>query len=201
MKEMLEHDIHGDEMEYPVTSIYLDDIVFSGASDKAFGNEVHKKYRIRHYHDKEQKKLELKHKVGDESTKQSSMITQKVYQAIIDQDMDVLELYFDDPLIRQFTIDMLRFNMLPKLIIYYKREAYKDSTDNLRITFDHSLSSDLFDEDYNDIDFPLLGGDKLILEIKYQFYLPDNIKAILDKINLNQIAYSKYFMGYSSLNI
>ena len=48
---------------YKVISIYMDDLVFTGAADKAFGNQVHKKYRVRYYDDPSKKKLELKYKV------------------------------------------------------------------------------------------------------------------------------------------
>lgn len=201
LRFILNHDAHGTELTYPVHSVYLDDLVFNGASDKAFGNEIHKKYRIRHYHDSSDKKLELKIKSGHDTQKISTAISKEVYEAIVHRNLEELQKHFDDDLIRRFTLDFLKSYLNPVCIIKYDREAYKDETDNLRITFDHSLSVSRYGEGFQDMDLKLLKDSMLILEIKYEHYLPRNIKEILNKIHLNQIAYSKYFMGYNSLEL
>ena len=198
---LLEHDVHGEKDDYPVHSVYLDDILFTGAADKAFGNEVHQKYRIRFYHHEDKKKLELKHKIGNVSTKYSTPINDELYHALIEQNLDVIERYVDDELIRRYMLDMLKNNLEPKVMIKYNREAYKDSIDNLRVTFDHSLLGSMFDEFDFEPDNRLLQNNKLILEVKYEHYLPKNIKQIIKKINPNLIAFSKYFLGYNSLGI
>ena len=196
------HDIHGAKDAYNVTSIYLDDLVFTAASDKAFGNQLHKKYRIRFYNDKAIKKLELKEKTGDEAVKYSTPINDEVYQAILNQDLNILEKYFDDDLIRRFTLDMLRNLLYPTCFIQYFREAYKDESDNLRITFDTSLCTERYEEDDDlEIEHKLIRDTMMILEIKYEHYLPRIVKDIMKMINPNQIAYSKYFMGYDSLDL
>ncbi|MBN2604531.1 MAG: polyphosphate polymerase domain-containing protein [Bacilli bacterium] len=200
LKHLLRHDMHGEKESYNVSSIYFDDLVFSGASDKAFGNDAHKKYRIRYYGDFSHKKLELKYKSAFETVKYSTPIDDEIYQAILLSDLDYLHQKFDDDLIRRLTLDMLLHHLSPTLIIQYQREAYIDEFNNLRITFDHSLFANRFEmEKVAHMDLKLLESSFLILEIKYQSFFPDTIKEILKKINLNQIAYSKYFMGYSSL--
>lgn len=199
ISSMLTHDKHGDRESYNIISIYLDDIVHSGAADKAFGNELHRKYRIRYYDSSDKMKLELKEKIGEESTKFSTVISEELYNAILTQDMDVLEQHKNDELIRKYMLSMLRFNLTPKLVIGYDREAYRDETDNLRITFDHALNCDHYFEGDVKADHQLLQSTKMILEVKYEHFLPKEIKVILNKYKLNQIAYSKYFMGYSAL--
>jgi hypothetical protein len=201
VQNILIHDKHGTDDSYDVISIYIDDIVFSGAADKAFGNEVHKKYRIRHYNDPNILKLELKYKIGDLSTKHSTSINQEVCDAIINQDLDVLERYFDDDLIRRYTLDMMKNHLEAKCYIKYKREAYKDELDNIRLTFDHSLSAERFSVPMEGMDMNLMHGNNLILEVKYENYMPSTVKEILKRITLNQIAYSKYFLGFNSLEL
>ena len=196
---LLVHDKHGDSDAYPVNSIYLDDIYFSGAQDKAFGNETHKKYRIRYYDDKTKMKLELKKKVGNSSSKTSTVINNEVYNAILDGNVDVLEQYFDNKLIRLFTLDFYRNNFEPKCVILYKREAYRDETDNFRITFDQSLEVSRFDPDISGESIKLVKDSMLIMEIKYEHFIPKEVKAILKAISANQIAYSKYFLGYNQI--
>ena len=199
IKILLIHDQHGEEDSYEVNSIYLDDIYFSGAQDKAFGNQLHKKYRIRYYTDQSKKKLELKKKIGNDSTKLSTPLTEELYQAIIHQDIDILEKHFDDKLIRQYTLDFLKNHLEPKCNIQYKREAYRDETDNFRITFDHSLRISRFDENIDAESIKLIKDSMLIMEIKYEFFLPKEIKQIIKSISANQISYSKYFTGYEQL--
>lgn len=197
LQEFLVHDQHGTEDGYPVHSIYLDDLVFSGASDKAFGNEYHKKYRIRYYHDINVKKLELKEKSGDDSVKSSTVLTEEMYQAILNHDLDVLSAHLDkDEVIRRFVLDMMTKHLLPKVIMSYQREAYKDPSDNCRITFDHSLCGEMYDENLFESDFALLSDHLLILEVKYEHYLPKQVQSIIEEIKPDHIAYSKYFYGY-----
>lgn len=200
IKSMLIHDKHGTDDSYQVTSIYLDDLVFSGASDKAFGNEIHKKYRVRYYDDIAKKKLELKHKIGNESTKFSTPISDELYAAIIGQNLDVLHAHFDDELIRRYTLDFYKGHLEPVCYIKYKREAYKDELDNLRLTFDHSLAVERFQTEESGMELKLMRDTNLILEIKYKHYMPAFIKEVLKKVSLNQTAYSKYFLGFSSLD-
>lgn len=201
IKLTFNHDLHGDKDAYNVTSIYLDDLVFSGASDKAFGNQFHKKYRVRYYNDIDQKRLELKEKTGESSVKYSTDINDEVYNGIINQDLNILEKYFDDDLIRKFTLDMLKNLLTPTCFIKYQREAYSDDSNNLRITFDNLLCGERYCEGNPEIDYKLIKDTTMILEIKYQNYLPRIVKDLLKIINPNHIAYSKYYMGYDSIGL
>ena len=199
VRSLLNHDQHGEDIDYPVHSIYLDDIYDAGAGDKAFGNQFHKKYRIRHYHNPSQKKLELKEKVGNISTKHSIELSNELYDGIVKGDLNVLEQHFEKELIRRFTLTHLTAHLTPRAYIKYHREAYKDKDDNLRLTFDSSLSVSRYVGDDEGVYIKLLPDTMLILEIKYEHYLPKEIKTILNQITLTQIAYSKYFLGYDQL--
>ncbi|AIO18647.1 VTC domain protein [Candidatus Izimaplasma bacterium HR1] len=199
IKTLLIHDQHGPNESYQVNSIYLDDIYFSGAQDKAFGNELHKKYRIRYYDDITMKKLELKKKTGNSSIKISTPINEEVFKAIVDNDIDILEKHFDDKLIRLYTLDFFRNNLEPKCNIIYKREAYRDESDNFRITFDHSLEVSRFDKEISGENIKLMKDTMLMMEIKYEHFIPKEIKTIIKSIAANQIAYSKYFLGYDQI--
>lgn len=201
IKLLLVHDQHGDAESYQVNSIYLDDMYFSGAMDKAFGNELHKKYRIRYYDDKNLKKLEMKKKTGNDSYKTSTILSAELYNAIIEKDVDVLEQHFDNKLIRAFTLDLYLKNLEPKCNIVYKREAYKDETDNFRLTFDHSLEVSRFDPDLEGENIKLIKDSTLIMEIKYEHFIPKAIKEIIHAISANQVAYSKYFLGYNQIDL
>ena len=201
IKTMMNHDRHGDFDSYPVRSVYLDDLVHSGAADKAFGNEIHKKYRVRYYHDSKKKKLEMKYKIGELSTKTSTSINDEVYRGIIESDFTILAEYMDNDLIRKYALDLLKSHLKPTLFMEYQREAFRDDADNIRVTFDHSLCGERFDTNIERLDYQLMANDKLILEVKYEHFIPKEIKAILTQIKMDHIAYSKYFMGYNSIEI
>lgn len=199
LENLLVHDKHGIEDSYPITSIYLDDVYHSGAMDKAFGNEHHKKYRIRYYHDHNNMKLELKEKVGHDSVKSSVTISRTVYDAILQHDLDILEQHFEDPLIRRYALDMCRYHYRPQATIYYEREAYKDPSDNCRVTFDHRLQvSPFLPEDSLEY-LHLMRSTDLILEVKYEHYLPKEVQVVLRRHKLHQISVSKYFLGYEQI--
>lgn len=198
IKSFLNHDKHGLESSYPVNSIYLDDIYHSGAMDKAFGNELHRKYRLRYYDDSKVTKFELKEKTGDISTKHSLLINEELKHGILTGDINVIEKYLDEPLIRKFLLSYQLNLLSPVNNIRYSREAYRDDSDNLRVTFDFQLEVSEYD---NSVSYTKLMNDtNLILEVKYEHFLPKQIKTILNQIALNQIAYSKYFLGYNQFN-
>jgi hypothetical protein len=142
-------------------------------------------------------KLELKEKVDHAATKSATPIDPTLFQAILNQDLDVLEAHFDDPLIRRFALDHLRYHYTPSTTIFYRREAYHDASDNVRITFDHELQASLHLPEETLEYLHLMRGSDLILEVKYEHYLPKEIKTVLNRYKLHQISVSKYFLGYT----
>lgn len=193
IEHFLIHDKQSEDLDYTITSIYFDDIYQNAAMDKAFGNEVHNKFRIRYYQDESFYKLEQKHKVGDLSTKDSLIISTELKNALLENNFDYLQNYMNEPLIRTFALESRLKHLKPINRIRYKREAYKDVSDNLRITFDKEISVSSVDEFHY---LKLMKDTEMILEVKYEHYLPKEIKQILHKQKLNQISYSKYIMGY-----
>ncbi len=196
LKQVLQLDNNAIEGNYKVNSIYLDDIYNSAAQDKAFGNMLHSKYRLRFYNDEQVLKLELKQKQGDETTKYATVLTKELSDAILSQNIDVLYNSIDEPLIRRFILDYNRKLLTPKLVIKYIREAYTDGTDNFRLTFDHELENTYHDDGNIGAYMKVMDDASMILEVKYTHYIPKPVQAILNTIKLNKISYSKYFMGF-----
>ena len=95
--------------------------------------------------------------------------------------------HFDEKLIRMYTLDMLKNMLSPICYIKYKREAFKDELDNLRVTFDHSLNVERYTGHENEMEMKLLLDTNLIMEVKFEHYMPRTIREILKKISLNQI--------------
>lgn len=102
-----------------------------------------------------------------------------------------------------FAVAILNYGYHPVNIIEYDRTAFTYPIGNVRITFDKNIAASeetnkLFDDNLQKI--PLLPVDNHILEIKHDELIPDFILQLLELGNLQQISFSKYYMGRSILN-
>ena len=90
----------------------------------------------------------------------------------------------------------LRYQCLkPKTIVDYTREAYIYDAGNVRITIDSNIKSGLYSTNIFDSELPTLGlvnDNPIILEIKYDNFLPDIIRDLIQTNTRNQTAVSKY---------
>ena len=82
------------------------------------------------------------------------------------------------------------------MLVSYVREPYIYDAGNVRVTFDSHIRTSLFQRDFSDgaisdicaTDAP---GD-VILEVKYDAFLPGIIRCLLQSEELRQQAFSKY---------
>ena len=80
----------------------------------------------------------------------------------------------------------------------YVREAYCYPVENVRITFDKQLRSglsgtDLFDPGTLAVS-PFQGDKQMVLEVKYNRFLPEHIRSLMGNIPGNRSAISKYVL-------
>ncbi|WP_240793332.1 polyphosphate polymerase domain-containing protein [Psychrobacillus vulpis] len=183
------------EEGYGIRSLYFDGIHNHSIYDKNNGVFNREKYRIRIYNGSDQKiSLERKSKYGDYVCKEAAPITRAEYEAILNRDIDVLS-QKDHPLLVDFYAALKYRNFLPSVIVDYVREAYIYEPGNVRITFDKRLSAgvsnvDLFDS--NLIFEEPLKPEQTILEVKFDQYLPDNIRQLVQPERFVRSAISKY---------
>jgi hypothetical protein len=118
------------------------------------------------------------------------MITKKEYNFILNS-----ESFKSEGLLNRFLLDKQTQILKPKVIVDYVREAYVSDINNIRITFDKELKTGLYKTDIFDKELPMIDvieEPKMILEIKFDNFLPDFIKNLL-QIDTNQrYAISKY---------
>lgn len=180
---------------YGISSLYFDGIHNHSLFDKNNGVFQREKYRIRIYNGSDQKiSLERKSKYGDFICKESAPLTYPEYKAILDGDPDVLA-NKTHPLLIDFYAALKYRGFLPKVIVDYIREAYIYEHGNVRITFDKRLAAgvngiDLFDE--NLIYEEMLLPEQTILEVKFDQFLPDSIRQIVQPEKIVRSAISKY---------
>lgn len=192
---LLKKDPYADlEGGYSVRSLYFDDYHDSALCDKDSGILSRRKYRIRCYNNSDNVlKLECKYKTGEFVSKSSALLTRLQYSSIISGDMEFL--MEQKGVLREFYIEHKKALLKPKVIVDYRREAYIDKFCNLRITFDTDLcgafnTSDIFNESV--LPFHVFHNPIVILELKFNRYIPSHISDIINSVSHEASAISKY---------
>jgi hypothetical protein len=181
---------------YTIRSLYFDGVYDQALDDKASGIFSREKYRIRCYNGNDRTiKLERKSKYGEYVSKESASMTRAEYERILMGDAAFLE-DSDDPLLKDFYTAIVHRGFRPAVIVEYVREAYLYGGD-IRITFDKKLAAgvntyDLFDPALVTLD--VLGDARTIMEIKYDGFFPEAVRALVQPESFQRSAISKYLL-------
>ena len=196
-KAVMEADKHAEKGRYRITSLYFDDIYGTAFFDKENGILNRKKYRIRTYNfDKSFIRLEEKIKDNDVGYKKSAILTYDEYKRLISGDFAFLsEERFSDTSGEDFFVSASAAGLKPSVIVDYIREPYICEAGNVRLTFDMKISSgnknkDMFDEKL--ILSPVFSDGTVILEVKYDDFIPLYIEQLLTGLPIMQESVSKY---------
>ena len=196
LSRLLQHDEHaGPNGEYHIRSLYFDDVNNSALHDKLGGVSDRAKYRIRIYNFSDQViHFEKKLKKQDYIAKLKEPLTRQQYEAILSGNYKSL-LEQDKPLLQEIYYLSEHKLLRPKVIVDYIREPYICSNGNVRITFDKNLRSgqynlELFDQSVPTV--PILDDGSMIMEVKYDEYLPEIIRSSLQLEGLIRQSASKY---------
>lgn len=198
LKYMLKEDPHmADKGQYKVSSLYFDDIFNTAYNQKLAGIEKRCKYRIRIYDGRDSMiRLEKKMKSGAYVSKESAALTRRQYNGIVEGDCEALK-YSSQPLLKEFYSLTDSVRLSPRVIVEYDREAYTETLSDIRVTFDKNLrtavnSLDLFYEAR--VDVPALLQGTMIVEVKYNGYLPLHIRNTLTAADKQSMALSKFIL-------
>lgn len=186
-------DPHAANGKYLIRSLYFDNLDDKALREKLDGIERREKFRIRIYNsDTSFIRLEKKSKLNDLSNKQSVQLTEKQARAIVDGDTEWM-INSKHALIRELYAKMSAEGLAPKTIVDYTREPFVFPAGNVRVTIDYDIRSgllctDLFNWDRATV--PVI--DTVILEVKWDAFLPDIIKDAVMLENRRDGAFSKY---------
>ena len=182
---------------YIVRSLYFDSIDDDDYYDKLNGEMNRKKIRMRIYESNPQVvKLEIKRKYDIHQEKSSLIINREVAEQLLEEKYDVLLDYNDEVANEIYTI--LKTGVYkPKVIIEYKRIAYKTNT-TTRITFGYEIKEshdieNFFNDNINYYD--VISRKDVVLEVKFDRYLEPYISNILAKYQSLNSSVSKYVLG------
>lgn len=186
-------DSHSKDGLYTVHSLYFDNYSNKVLREKKDGLNNREKFRIRFYnHDFSFINLEKKSKKNGISHKQSSKISKSECESILNGNYDFLK-ESNDPLKLEFYTKIHFQQLRPKNIVVYDRKAYIYHAGNTRVTFDFNLSTSFDIQNFfnlHRITIPI--KNSIILEIKYDSFLPEIIKNLVHLQNRHSSSFSKY---------
>lgn len=194
MRAVAKNDTHAINDAYRIRSLYFDNLSDKALREKLDGVNRREKFRIRYYNgDTTLIHLEKKSKIGGLGTKEIAVLTKEQAQAIVDGDYAWMA-HTTDSLIRELHYKMTTQQLRPKTIVDYTREPYIFSAGNVRITLDYNIRTGLLCTDFlNPECVTIPAGDApIILEVKWDTYLPDIIRDAIQLDGRRPCAFSKY---------
>lgn len=196
LKNIAQLDYNANENgEYKIRSLYFDDYNDTALCQKLIGINNRHKFRIRLYNDNDNFiKLEKKSKINGLCKKVSATITKSQCEDIISGNINFLK-DSTNPLFNDLYVKMVNERLKPKTIVDYTREAYIYKVGNVRITFDKSIKTALNSVDVLNKDVPTietLDSRYIILEVKYDEFLPEIISDLIQVGERSKTSISKY---------
>ena len=191
---------------YHVRSLYFDDPGFSARFEKIHGYRNRSKNRIRVYNkDMSYIRFEKKVKLTGYVGKRSAVISEQELSAILNYDTGIL-LKSDNEVMHRFYADQKLRRLRPVVMLDYLREAYRYKPGNVRVTFDHNLQAAYGDFNNSFSDDGLIFRDiyppqMLVMEIKYDDFLPSTIKRLIRPYTARRSAVSKYVLALKAVRI
>ncbi len=194
LKAVMQRDAFANsEGTYTVKSLYFDNYTDKALKEKIYGVDKREKFRIRYYNnDTSFIRLEKKTKINGRCNKQSVQISAEECQKIIDGDIGFM-LYSGKPLLQELYAKMHYQLLRPKCIVAYSRESFVYPPGNVRVTIDVDIcgSYDIKNFLHPELKFLQLYHTH-ILEVKWDEFLPQIIRDIVQMKSRNTSAFSKY---------
>lgn len=186
-----EHSING---KYFIRSLYFDNIYDKALLEKINGINMREKFRIRFYNgDTSYIRLEKKSKINGLGNKKSAVLSKEEAKAIAGGDYSLIK-NSQNPLIVEFYSKIMSDGLKPKTIVDYTREAFIYPVGNVRVTLDYDIRTGITCTDFLNPNCVTIsaGSSPIILEVKWDEFLPEVIADIVQLKNRRSGAFSKY---------
>ena len=187
-------DSHALDGKYEIRSLYFDNTDDKALREKIDGINIREKFRIRYYNgDTSVIHLEKKNKVNGLCLKDSAELSKVQAQWLMDGHYEWMS-GCGVALIEELYSKMTAQGLRPKTIVDYTREPFAFAPGNVRITLDYNIRTGLHCTDFLNPDcITVPAGDAaIILEVKWDEYLPDIIRDAIQLENRQVSAFSKY---------
>lgn len=180
--------------KYLIRSVYFDNFDNKVLSQKKEGLLDRDKFRVRLYdYNMDYLNLEKKSKRDNLTFKQKCRLTPEEYEKIRIGDIEWME---NDTrtLIKDLYVQMKLYQLKPMTVVDYEREVFIYEYGNVRVTFDGCIKTSFRNNDLLNPDLAMVETTPgvVVLEVKFDEYLPDIIKQLLQVIDRRKGGYSKY---------
>lgn len=198
LPHFMQRDAHaGPTGQYTIRSLYFDDLDYGAFYEKVSGIDNRTKYRIRCYnYSGDVFRLEKKEKTGHLTRKTGQNITLADVRALTSASLSRCP---DGPegLAEELRLQKGSRGLRPVVLVDYDRTPFVCASGNTRITLDENLRTipyctDLFETSRAMI--PVLEPDQVILEVKFDDFLPGHLSQCLADIPKAPMAISKFAM-------
>lgn len=195
LKTIMQRDPHTrEDGTYHIRSIYFDNVDDKALREKNDGVGKREKFRIRYYNDDLSFiTLEKKMKIDKLCLKNDAPIGEEELRKILNGDIEWMR---DNPqeLVKELYAKMRFQGLKPRVRVSYLREPYIYNPGNVRITFDSQIRTSLNNQEFigvSDVsatETPTV----MIMEVKYDAFLPRVIQDMIQTNGICQESFSKY---------
>ena len=197
LRLIMKPDPHTDENgRYQIRSIYFDNADDKALKEKIDGINRREKFRIRYYNDDLTFiTLEKKMKIDNLCLKYDASVTEEECRKILSGDLTFMKEHKEE-LVRELYAKMMFQRLKPRVLVSYVREPYIYPPGNVRITFDSQIRTSLYTNNFlTGSVFDISATDTpqdMLLEVKYDAFLPEIIQDLIQMKDTRQQAFSKY---------
>ena len=197
LRAVMQTDSHAEDGVYHIRSLYFDNADDQALRDKINGVQVREKYRLRMYNlDSNFIRLERKFKCGSLGNKQSVILTKEQAKSVVCGDIEWMK-KTEDEILAHFFVAFRQKSLQPKVIVDYVREPFVYQPGNVRVTLDYNIHTGLHCVDFMNPECPTvpIQGDPVLLEVKWDHFLPDVVRNAVQLDSRQNGAFSKYAAG------
>lgn len=196
MSSIFTMDQHTRDGEYNIRSLYFDSIDNQCYYQNEDGTDPRAKFRLRLYnHDGSFVKLEKKSKCKGMTGKESCSVDRNLIDVLCSGHVN--QGIANSPLQSELITLIQTQGYRPSVIVEYTRVPYIYKLGNVRVTFDEGIASS------NDFSAFLsekvkkrliLPEGHLLMEVKYDAFIPDYLYNLLQLNELRQTSFSKFYL-------
>ena len=194
MRAVARLDPHAPGGSYRIRSLYFDTPEDKALREKIDGVNCREKFRIRYYNDDTSFiHLEKKSKINGLCCKESAVLSKEEAFAIVNGDLDWMK-KSEDPLVLELYAKMRSGFLRGRTIVDYTRIPFVYGPGNVRVTLDYDIRTGLGGTDFLNPDCVTVpaGDSQIILEVKWDEFLPDTIRQAVMLESRRAGAFSKY---------